>query len=287
MKLGVAGYGIPDDLADIDSKILRNLKSDGFSGFFGGSEEKMEALGSDGRKRLKNLCEDEGVEIASWFVVTQTHIRPNHPDKKKDVESFRRSAEMAVEVGCKSIGTSPGSLDDRGRWFAHPDNWKQEPLDMLAESLSEIVKFFEGSDVKLCLEYGSPTVVNTPERALWLAEQVNSPNLGAYADPANWIHGYDLIFNNTEVINHAFDVLGDSIYAAHARDFWVDDGAEGMTLKTGGAGQGLMDYETFLKRANDLDPDMSILFEHTPQDKILDARDYIRETASWIGLPMD
>ena len=50
MKLGVAGYGIPDDLADIDSKILRNLKSDGFSGFFGGSEEKMEALGSDGRK---------------------------------------------------------------------------------------------------------------------------------------------------------------------------------------------------------------------------------------------
>ena len=47
------------------------------------------------------------------------------------------------------------------------------------------------------------------------------------------------------------------------------------------------DYETFLKRANDLDPDMSILIEHTPQDKILDARDYIRETASRIGIPID
>ena len=60
-----------------------------------------------------------------------------------------------------------------------------------------------------------------------------------------------------------------------------------MMLKTGGAGQGIMDYETFLKRANDLDPDMSILIEHTPQDKILEARDYIRETASRIGIPMD
>ena len=49
----------------------------------------------------------------------------------------------------------------------------------------------------------------------------------------------------------------------------------------------LTQLKKILKRANDLDPDMSILIEHTPQDKILEARDYIRETASRIGVPMD
>ena len=103
--------------------------------------------------------------------------------------------------------------------------------------LREITKFFDDSGVYLCLEFGSATVLNSPERVRWVIDEVGSPALKAYADPANWVHGYDLLFDNAKMIGHAFDVLGDSIFAAHARDAWVEaedfGGAEGMHIVTG------------------------------------------------------
>lgn len=50
MKLGVAGYGIPDDLADIDSKVLRNLRNDGFSGFSADQRKKWKLWVLKGEK---------------------------------------------------------------------------------------------------------------------------------------------------------------------------------------------------------------------------------------------
>ena len=290
MRLTVAGDYLPSDYADIDQATLRKIRDDGFTGTMAGPDQ-LEALGTEGRKRLRGMLEDEGVDIVSWFVVTPSHIRPDHPNRKKDVARFRRSVDLSQEIGCTSIGTSAGSFDPRGGWVAHPDNWGQRGLELLADSLREITKFFDDSGVYLCLEFGSATVLNSPERVRWVIDEVGSPALKAYADPANWVHGYDLLFDNATMIGHAFDVLGDSIFAAHARDAWVEaedfGGAEGMHIVTGAAGDGLFDYGTFLKRANEVDSSMWMLIEHTPPDKILSARDHIRSVAKDVGVALD
>ena len=87
MRLTVTG-NLPDDFSEIDSALLRKIRADGFSGVAGGIEA-IEALGREGRQRLKGLFEDEGMILVSPFVVTQTHLRPDDPERPQVVERFR------------------------------------------------------------------------------------------------------------------------------------------------------------------------------------------------------
>ena len=145
----------------------------------------------------------------------------------------------------------------------------------------------------LCLEYGCASVLNTAERVRWVLEEVDSPALKLYADPSNWIHGYEKLLDNTATLNHHFDLLGDWVYGTHARDAWIEnhetrtDLELGMHIVTGAAGDGIMDYGTFLRRANAINPSMWMLIEHTPTERIPAARDYILRVASEVGVDFD
>ncbi|MBT5413735.1 MAG: sugar phosphate isomerase/epimerase [Rhodospirillaceae bacterium] len=284
MKLAVAGL-LPDDYRKIDSGFLRQLSDDGFKAV-GCYEEPLVELGAEGRKEFKAKLDDFGLGVHSWFVVTDTHIRPDHPDRSRDVDRFRLSAEMAHELDAESVGTSPGSFDPRFRWAGHPDNLKHEGRELMADSMREICPFYEDADVKLGLEFGSASVVISPQQALWVLNAVQSPILGVYADPVNQAHSYDSLFNSGEIINQLFDYLGPYILCYHARDAWVIPGYE-MHIRAGAAGKGVMDFRTFFKRAKALNPSLSLLIEHTPVEEIREARDYVRKIAEEVGLQIE
>ena len=170
MKLAVAGV-MPDDYREIDAEFLRKIRNDGFHSV-GCYEESLTALGAEGRKDFKSMLDGEGLGVHSWFIISETHIRPNHPDRGRDLDRFRLGAEIAHELGAESVGTSPGSFDPRHRWTAHPDNFAHRPLEYIADSFAEICPFFEDTGVKFGFEFGSAAVINTSERALWVLNAV-------------------------------------------------------------------------------------------------------------------
>ena len=264
---------------------LRGLRDKGFHsiGFY---EAPLLALGIAGRTDLKKKLDDAGLGVHSWFVACHTHIRPDDPRRRHDLDRFRESAELAAFFGAESVGTSPGSFDERHHWTAHPQNFRPETLELVASSLRQIVPFFEERKVKLGLEFGVPTAVDSIEKALWVVNAVGSAQFGVYADPANHSQGYERIFRSGEIMRHFFAVLGDHVLCAHARDAWLEPGLD-MHIRTGGPGDGILDFHTFLRCVRDRDPAMSILIEHSPQERIDDYLRYLRNVCAEIGLEIE
>jgi sugar phosphate isomerase/epimerase len=265
-----------------DGAFLNGLRRKGFRSV-GLYEQPLVDLGEEGRRALKQRLDDAGLRVHSWFVVCHTHIRPKDGRRPGDLDRFRRSAEFAAFLGADSVGTSPGSFDERHHWTAHPDNTRFDTLRLVADSLSEIAPVFEDAGVKLGLEFGVPTAVPTAEAALWLIDTVGSAKLGVYADPANQVQGYERLFNSGQVMDHFFDLLGRHVLCAHARDAWLEPGLE-MHIRTGGPGDGIVDYRAYLTRVRDLDPTMSLLLEHAPEERIDRYLDFVRGICSDIGL---
>lgn len=281
MEIGIADvFNRP--YATWDGAFLDGLRRKGFTSV-GLYEQPLVDLGEEGRRGLKRRLDDAGLRVHSWFVVCHTHIRPKDPRRSTDLDRFRRSADFAAQLGADSVGISPGSFDERHHWTAHPDNLRFETLKLVADSVAEIIPIYEQANVTLGLEFGVPTAVPTVERALWLIDAVGSRNFGVYSDPANQIQGYERLFHSADVMNHFFDVLGRHILCAHARDAWLEPGLD-MHIRTGGPGDGIVDYRAYLGRVRDLDPSMTLLLEHAPEERIDTYLTYVRAVCSDIGL---
>ena len=67
---------------------------------------------------------------------------------------------------------------------------------------------------------------------------------------------------STDFLNHMFDLIGDIVAGAHAKDVLLDESHWVVKVDEVPPGAGTMDYETFLRRLGELDPDLVLTIEH-------------------------
>jgi len=166
-----------------------------------------------------------------------------HPDPQEREDGLRRLREMASV--CDRLGTSvvtlcTGTRDRQSMWRRHPDNDLPEAWADLLVSMREAVKIAEENDVILAFEPEVSNVVDSAVKGRRLLDEIGSPNLKVVMDPANIFHKGELP-RMKEMIDEAFDLLGDDIAIGHAKDL-DRDGAAGHKA----AGTGLLDYRQYL-----------------------------------------
>ncbi|MDQ4075630.1 MAG: sugar phosphate isomerase/epimerase, partial [Chloroflexota bacterium] len=123
-------------------------------------------------------------------------------------------------------------------WRHHPDNDSPEAWrDMLA-SVAAALQIAEEYDVTLAFEPERANVVSTAARGQELLHEMNSPRLGVVIDPAN-------LFEQGEadqlpgILEQAFELLGDRIVLAHAKD-------RGPDHEVQPAGEGIVPWDSYL-----------------------------------------
>ena len=98
----------------------------------------------------------------------------------------------------------------------------------------------EARGATLVFEPEVNNVVDSAQKARRLLDEVQSEHLQVVIDGANLFHAGQLP-RMREVLDEAFDLLGDSIRLAHAKDL-EQDGDVGHQA----AGTGLLDYDHYL-----------------------------------------
>jgi sugar phosphate isomerase/epimerase len=122
-------------------------------------------------------------------------------------------------------------------WRRRPDNgtpaaWR----DMLA-SVADAVAAAEAHGVTLAFEPEHANVVDSAAAGRRLRDELRSPRLNVVIDAANLLAGGGLD-RQAEVLHEAFDLLGDDVVLAHAKDVRRD----GTFVA---AGRGDLDYELY------------------------------------------
>ena len=219
---------------------------------------------------MKEICRKNDVDVT----VLGCYLNLCNPDPeqhKKIVDKYIASIRFASILGCGVVGTETGAVNTEYKY--EPANHTEEALQTFIENLRPIVKCAEQFGVIIAIEPVWKHIVCTVERARKVLDAIDSPNLQIIFDPVNLLC-VDNIDRQDEIINQAFELLGDEIAVVHCKDYVV----EGNELKSIAAGTGSLNYPLLLKKIKEHKPYVHCTLENTVPENAAATKEFMEKT---------
>lgn len=169
-------------------------------------------------------------------------IDPNRQHRLANIGRFRLLASMAPLLGTNVITISTGTRHPTDMWAKHAENHLPATWKEMMVSLETLATIAQGNDIMLAFEPEQSNVVNSAEKAKSVLKQLNSSHVGVLLDPANLLSEANL-HDRATVIARAFDLIGENIALAHAKDIRADARAGDCT-----PGQGILNFKDYFER---------------------------------------
>jgi len=239
MRLGIFAKTFPrPELAEtLDAVAASGLRIMQFNLALAGGPSLPEAIAPGLAAAVRTRAAERELEIAA---VSGTYNMA-HPDPAVREDGLRRLGVLlaaAPALGTRTVTLCTGTRDPDDMWRRHPDNRTPEAWrDMLA-SVEAALALAEPHGVTLAFEPEHNNVVDSAAAGRRLLDELRSPRLRVVIDAANLLTGPDL-GRQGEILREAFELLGDEIVLAHAKDVRRD----GAIVA---AGRGELDYGTYL-----------------------------------------
>jgi len=189
--------------------------------------------------QIRRELDARGMTVAA-LAGTYNMIDPDLAKRRVGLERLAVLAAASAGLGASVISLCTGTRDPSNMWRRHPDNDGPKAWRDLVEVMAEAAQIAEANRVTLAFEPEVANVVDSAQKARRLLDEIKSPRLKVCIDGANLFHTGELS-RMREILDEAFELLGDDIALAHAKDL-DHDGAAGHLP----AGHGLLDYDQYL-----------------------------------------
>ncbi len=166
-----------------------------------------------------------------------------HPDAQEREQGLRQLEVLAASAhgfGTELLTLCTGTRSTESMWRFHPDNDTPDAWADMRSTMERALAIADQYDVRLGIEPEVANVVSLPSKARRLLDEMRSDRLTIVMDGAN-IFPAGTLPRQREILDEAFDLLGDDIGMAHAKDL-TRDGAAGNVA----AGTGLLDYAQYI-----------------------------------------
>jgi len=181
------------------------------------------------------------------------------------------------------VGTISGSLDPKNFFNVTPDNWTEKTWKVLVDSCRQVLKDTAGCKAALGMEAQVTTNIDGPKAHKRLMDDVGDKRIAVNLDPVNMCSLANY-YHTTELLNECFDLLGEQILGAHAKDTYIIPDQQTVHVQEVCSGRGVMDYETYLVRLSRMKWPRTLLPEHVPADQLIEAKAYIEKVAAKVGV---
>jgi sugar phosphate isomerase/epimerase len=284
MKIGLLGL-VWSDWTDVDYNKIRYAVELGFHGVGAHLIVPARTITDELAAHVKSVYDAQNMPLLQIWGPYPCIISPDESIRKAGVEGARDLVKLAAKMGVKESGVRPTSLNPRGDWFPHPDNFKPETEDRLVKSLAEILETAEDHGIDIVLETHVTTTLNTAQTIKRVIERTGSNRLKVNLDPCNFVGDLQIACNPAPMINEIFDVLGQYIATIHVKDFYLEDRFTVHISETV-IGTGMMDFDTVFRCVNRVKPDGYVVIEHLPVNLIALAKRNLTEKIKALGLPL-
>jgi|RhiMetdeSRZDD1v2_1073273.scaffolds.fasta_scaffold111538_2 sugar phosphate isomerase/epimerase len=167
-------------------------------------------------------------------------IDPDLTKRRKGLRRLSVLASVSKRMGTSIITLCTGTRDPTDMWHRHVDNDLPDAWSDLVSSMQQALRIAVDHQVTLAFEPEVANVVDSAVKARRLLDEMRSSWLRVVMDPANLFHSGRLS-KMRETLDEAFELLGDQIVIAHAKDL-SHDGEAGHEA----AGTGRLDYDQYL-----------------------------------------
>ncbi|MFN8377416.1 MAG: sugar phosphate isomerase/epimerase family protein [Anaerolineae bacterium] len=284
MKIGLLGL-IWSDWSDVDYNRLRYAVELGFHGVGAHLTVPARTITDERAAAVRQVFDGQNVPLLQIWGPYPCIITPDEDVRKAGVEGARDIVRLAAKMGVKESGVRPTSLNPRGDWWPHKDNYGQAAEDRLVKSLVEILDTAEQHEMTVVLETHVTTTLHSAERIRHVIERTGSSRLKVNLDPCNFVGDLPTAFNPAPMIHEMFDLLGEYIATVHVKDFYFEDRFVVHIAETV-IGTGLMDFEPILRRAQAANPNGYVVIEHLPHNLIALAKRNLTQRIVDLGIPL-
>lgn len=164
-----------------------------------------------------------------------------HPDASIREEGLRRfegflNAVQALNVPIVSLCS--GSRSRQGLWSFDPETSSDGAWRDMVSAMRRAVQMAEARRITLAIETEAANVIDTPERARRILDEIASPCLKMVLDAANLFHpGQAHPKNAHPSLDRAMACFGRDVVLAHGKDIRPSDGIDFC-----GTGFGMVDF---------------------------------------------
>ena len=225
-----------------------------------------------------------------WFYTVHVWDNIIHPDphiRARIHRDYLTAIEMAEQMGMDFVLVHTGSRAYGKPNDADPRNWTTETWQMTVDALNQVIDDSSGSKINLAVEAINNNNLNSPAAHAQLKQDIGSDRIKVTLDPTNMINASTL-FRSAELINQCFEVLGEDIMYAHAKDIKWTGMLPGMEWVI--PGQGEIDYEVYLTHLSRMEYPRPLMTEflnrgdYEGPDQYPAAKQFIEETAARLGV---
>ncbi len=262
MRLG--GFFGAQSIDDLD-ELCEQLDIYGLSAISapGGFEETMnpEACAAFGEK-ARSLGMVVG-EAGMWVNV----MTPDKEEQTRRIENARTMLKKAEAMGCHCVVTLVGTKDPSDAGLApHPYMYTEECKEEFREVVLRILDGLELKTTRYVIEPWHNPFFYQPEDIRAFIDSVGPPAFGLHLDQMNMVN-QEHFYNTTDLINKTFDLLADKVASVHLKDIRCDFGHMFLKWDEVNIGDGVMDYDTYLRRLAQLPQDVTCFCEHMSEER--------------------
>lgn len=220
-------------------------------------------------------------EVGAW----SNPISADEAVRQEALAHCKRRLALADAVGARCCVNIAGSRGEQ--WDGpHPDNFSDDTFALIVDTVREIIDAVLPKRTFFALETMPWIFPDSADTYLALLKAIDRPAFAVHFDPVNMISSPRIYYKNGELIRDFFAKLGPYIRNCHAKDIKLA-GKLTVHLDEVVPGRGALDYRTFLRELNKLDPDTSLIVEHlhAPEEGEEAAR-YIRSVARELDISL-
>ena len=237
-----------------------------------------------GCRSIKNLLIAEGIGIGQVWSVDTPLVRPDPGERARSVARLMERIPLVAALGCRVLLTEPGGYHPENGRYPHPMNHTDEALDTLVNQMRRLSARAMEHDVVVAPEMSLLSVLSSVERVEQMLNGIGNGGVGVNYDPANITEPRWLYETGTQ-IREAFDRIGDRIVNAHAKDVVAREVPQLVHLDEVPAGEGVLDYPTFLKCLSRVPGETCLVVEHLSDfGEITEVKRFLETTARQQGL---
>lgn len=214
-------------------------------------------------------------EVGAWS-------NPMSPDAETAAaarDKCKASLALADRIGARCCVNIAGSCGEK--WDGpHAANLTEATFEQVVCVVRDIIDAVNPTRSFYTLETMPWMYPDSPDAYLRLIHAIDRKGFAVHLDPVNLVCSPQRYFANGRLIEECFATLGPYIKSCHAKDILLQDQLT-VHLDEVRPGHGFLDYRTFLRELDHLDPDTPLLLEHLPnEDDYRAAAEHIRGVAA-------
>jgi sugar phosphate isomerase/epimerase len=198
-----------------------------------------EALPDGLVERIRGAADARRIAISA-VSGTFNMIHPNPQLRFEGLHRLEIIAGACARLGTRVVTLCTGTRDPENMWRGHTDNGSPKAWRDLRVSLTKAITIANKHDLTLGIEPETSNVVDSASKARRLLDEMKSPRLKIIIDPANLFQPGELQ-RQRELLESAFDLLGNDLVLAHAKELAADGHPGNLAV-----GAGVLDWELYL-----------------------------------------